>query len=97
MLSLAVCSFFWQLTVEGVAINGFSALGACIVTGSVVSLGVRKWFKDKQLVAAMTAPVADAKPVDVEAAPAMKLVAIHDAPLSPKDVQKASPSRSGLR
>lgn len=42
-----VCSFFWQITVQGQSVNGFSFLGAVIVTGSVVALGVRKWRKEK--------------------------------------------------
>ena len=52
-----VFSFVWQLSVEGVTINGWSFLGACIVTGSVVGLGVRKWRRERQPSTIVTAPV----------------------------------------
>ena len=61
-----VFAFIYQLTVEGVAVNGFSFIGACIVTGSVVGLGIRKWRKEKKSAPQVTAPVADIKPAELE-------------------------------
>jgi len=58
-----VFSFVWQLTVEGVSINGWSFLGAFIVTGSVVGLGVRKWRRERQPTAGVTAAVKQVKVV----------------------------------
>ena len=58
-----VFSFIWQLTVEGVTINGWSFLGAFIVTGSVIGLGVRKWRRDRLQTGGVTAPVK--QPVEV--------------------------------
>ena len=46
--------------------RSYSFFGACIVTGSVVALGVRKWRKEAHAVAQPTAPVADLKVVEVE-------------------------------
>jgi hypothetical protein len=86
---IQVCSFFWQLTVEGIAINGFSFIGALVVTGSVVSLGVRKWMKDRQLTPGRTAPVADLKPVDVEVTPVVKAVTFNNASLTPTGEERA--------
>ena len=60
-------SFIWQLLVEGVAINGWSLLGAMIVTGSVVGLGVRKFLRERQPPVRPTAPVANVKGIDLEA------------------------------
>ena len=43
-----VFSVLWQLTVEAQPIHPLSLLGACIVTASVIGLGLRKSLRDHQ-------------------------------------------------
>ena len=36
-------SFFWQITIEGIAPSPFSVLGAVVISASVLAMGWRKW------------------------------------------------------
>ena len=41
-------SFVWQMTIEGIAPNVWSVVGAIVISASVVTMGVRKWLADER-------------------------------------------------
>jgi hypothetical protein len=51
-------SFFWQITVQGIAPNVWSVMGALVITASVAVMGIRKWRADEQKARQNTVEVA---------------------------------------
>ncbi len=43
-----VFSFFWQVVALGIAPNVWSVLGAIVISGCVLAMGVRKWKMENQ-------------------------------------------------
>jgi drug/metabolite transporter (DMT)-like permease len=87
-----VFSFLWQITIEGILPNAWSVLGAIVISGSVVAMGVRKWRLQEQqppAAAAAAATGAAAAPPSASSGAASPI-------LSPSSGRLRSESAAGL-